>query len=293
MARWPYLALHDEDGRRLMPLTVDGPKADPFLVSAFDAGAVDVREDVADDPAGDGTDDQTMFTGASGVTVELTAIGTADRAGQLWLDDLRGLCHPANRHYLHAQAVDWPGVRRLLVRGASAPRDFTDLTPDVQFQWKAPLGYFEDAAVTTVTIRPSGETESGLSAPVSAPVFTPPADPPGGRAVQVAGTRGPWWELDIYGPCVGPVLTSDAGWQVAGTTALVVAAGHFVRIQPHTSSGPQVWADADPDGDMYGQIDFGLSSWQPLEVGLNLLTLSAYSAGDGFHAVLRYRARYP
>ena len=299
---WPYLALHDADGNQLLPLT-DDPDTDPFLVAAVDAGAKDIREDVEDDPDDDGTRDYTRFSGGSGVTVELTALGNDEKPAGLWLDDLLALCQADTRTYLHARRVDWPARRRILVRGASGPRDLSDLQPDVQMQWKAPLGYFEDVDWSTARLGPAGATTSGLSAPVSAPVFTPPADSSAEGVVLVGGpsmaTRTridafrPWWELDIYGPCVAPVLTSGAGWQVAGKPTLVIADGHFVRVTPKTVSGPSVLGDGDPGQDLYGRIDFSRTTWERLLVGRNVLALTATSAGSGFHGQLRWRARQP
>lgn len=291
MAR--YLGLHDADGGALLVLdsgSVDG--ASPFLVTKVDLGAVDVRDDVDDDPSGSGTLDNTRFTNGRGVTVELTALGTPAKGPYAWLDDVDALCDPAAPVYLHIGIDDWPGpARRILVRGASSPLDLTERTPDVQYQWRAPRGYLEDAAATEVDLIPVGVLVPGLAAPVSAPVFAPPANPSGGPSIVVGGRRRPWWELDVYGPCIAPRLTSGAGWAVAGADTMTIAAGHFNRFTPDSITGPIVTGDGDPNQDQYGLLDFGVTSWQPLEVGDNDLALTATSFGDGFRAVLRWRNR--
>lgn len=288
-----YLGLHDADGKQLIALD-PGHTDGPFLVTKVDLGAVDVRDDVIDNPSGDGTIDNTTATGASAVTVELTVQGTAARKASQWLDDLRALCHPSARNYLHLKLDEWPSGRRLLVRGAGAPRDLTDLQPDVQFQWKAPLGYLEDVVESSATRLPTGVTVPGLHAPVSAPVSTGNASPGGAVPFIVGGGVRPWWELDIYGACTAPRLTfGDDEWAVAFTSDLVVPAGHFVRITPQTSSGPQVTLDGDSDNDLYGALDFSRTSWRRLVVGRNAAVLTANQYSAGFRAVLRWRNRWP
>lgn len=286
-----YLGLHDADGDALLVLD-PGDTDGPFLVTKVDLGAVDVREDVIDDPSGDGTIDNTTATGAAAVTVELTAQGTDDRKPSLWLDDLRALCLPSERNYLHLELDEWDGPRRILVRGAAAPRDLTDIQPDTQFQWKAPLGYLEDVDESEVTLLPVGTTITGLSEPVEELVFTPPASPGGAPPFQVGGGVRPWWELDIYGSATAPVL-NFGDWAVAFTSDLVIPAGHFVRVTPKTSSGPQVSYDGDPDQDLYGALDFSATTWRRLTRGGNTAVLTAALYSAGFQAVLRWRNRWP
>lgn len=291
MSSWPYAALHDADGTMLLPLTVNGPPADPFLVTAIDLGAVDIREDVTDNPAGDGTDDFTMFSGGSAVTVELTALGTSEAGAYLWLDKLIALCQPATRCYLHVRALDWPAIRRILIRGASAPRALTDPQPDVQFGWKAPDGWLEAVDETEAVLQPLTVSAPGLAAPWTAPISTPPSSAGGLAPFTVGGSRDTWPTFDIY-DCTGPVLTNAAGQQIAFESDFVVPPGHFLRIEPKASGRSVVTLDGDPDLSYYAQLDFSVSSWWPLTPGDNQISLSAAAFGPACHALVRWRDRW-
>lgn len=288
-----YLGIHSLEGEPLLVLDQDRDTDWPFLVSSLDLGSIDVRDDVEDDPAGDGTIDNTSVTGASMVTLECTVQGTADRGPYSWLDELLGLCLPAERVFLYVQLDEWPAPRRIKVRGAGVPRLVTELQPDVQLQWKAPEGYLEDADPSHVIVRPSGATVRGLHAPVKVNVSTPPANTAESTLVLVQGNVRPWWYADVYGPGVAPVLSfPGAGWQVAFNSQLALPAGHFVRVYPKSPSGPVVLYDGDPLQDAYGYLDFTRTTWRRLAKGRNSVALTAQSFGGGFHADLYWHNRW-
>lgn len=288
---WPYAGLHDEAGNLLIPLTVD-PDTDPMLVHSIDLGSLDVDDDIEADQTGSGVVDRTQFTRASAVVIELTALGNAEAGPHAWLQRLRGWCHPARRPYLHVQAVEWDAPRRIQLRGAAAPRDLTDLQPEAQFQWKAPQGYLEDVDASEAVVLAATTGPPGLSFPLSFPISFPPTNPFGSRPIEVGGDADAWWEIDIYGPVIGPALHHGTDWAVVFRPDFQISEGHFVRIQPRGRFGPEVLGDGDPEQDVYGRLDFGATSWQPLTDGANQLTLTAAGSGAGFRAVIRWRNRW-
>lgn len=291
-----YLGLHDADGNALLVLDQDGSTDGPFLVKDVDLGALDVNEDVEQNPAGDGVRDYTKTTGAAAITVELVALGDATAGPYTWLARLRGLMHPKRRLYLHVQAGEWVAPLRVLVRGSVAPREFTDPTPDVQFQWKAPLGYLEDVDVSSIILYPSGTTMPGLAEPITFPVAFPAANPDGGSPFTVVSDVPTSPTIDIYGPCTGPVLENEAGDLIAFKSGFAVAAGHFVRVQPEGPAGlPLVAGDGDISQQLYGQLDFAQTAPDlglMLEPGDNRISFTAQSIGGGCQAAVSWRGRH-
>jgi hypothetical protein len=245
---------------------------------------------VEDDPAGDGTRDYTANTGSAGVSVELTAIGDAGLGPQGWLDQLRGLCHPRRRLYMHIKIDDWPEYRRILVRGATAPRNLTAVQPDVQFQWKAPQGWLEAVDEDNAELQATGGVTTGVSFPLSLPFSFPAESGVGGAPFTVGGQAPAWPTFDIYGPCTAPKLTNSFGQVIAFTSGLTVADGHFVRVQPKGQFGPLVADDANVS--QYRYLDFAQTSWWPLEPGENRITYTAASLGAGSRVVIRWRSRW-
>ncbi len=289
-----YLGLHDADGAAL--LVIDpGHTAGPFLVETVDLGAVDVNDDAEANPSGDGTRDYTRTAGAAAVSVGLTALGDDTGGPYVWLDRLRGLCHPRRRLYLHVQIGDWPAPRRLLVRGLPAPRDLTDPQPDAQFQWRAIQGWLESVDVQRIILVPVGDTVPGLAEPISFPVAFPSASPSGSAPFVVAGTLPTSPTLDIYGPCTGPQIIDDDGELIAFKPAFAIAAGHFVRVQAEGPGGlPLVAGDGDVAQQLYGQLDFTRTTPDlalTLEPGDNRLVFTAVSTGAGSMAVVSWRDR--
>lgn len=288
-----YAALHAADGNLLLPFTVDGKDADPFWVTGLDLGAVTVREDVEDDPSGDGTRDYTSLSGASGVTVSLTAKGNDQGGPYYWLGKLGGLMQPSKRPYLHVQIDDWPEMRRILLRADELPRDLTVRKPDVQVQWKAPQGWMEALVDDTVQIQPTGATLPGLAEPISFPVAWPPASSTSSPIFTVGGEANAWPTWDIYGPCTAPLLTDIDGRKIAFKGDYTVPDGHFVRVQPRAPGGPIVAYDGDPTVSHYNAINFAQNSaWWPLAPGENRVVFNPASFGRGAHVVGRWRPRW-
>lgn len=290
-----YLGLHRADGSPVLELGTMDVDDDPFTISKLELGSLGVREDVEADETGDGTVDATAFTDGAGVTCTMRVSAGRGRTAHDWYEELREALRPAHRHYLHIGIPDWPERRRVLVRGQDIPRDLSNRTwTDLTVQWKAIDGYLEDTVEREARLRPVADTPEGVFAPVEAPVYAPPADVGGQPPFDVGGRAPAWWYCDIYGDVrAAPKLTHADGWQVLGRSDLAIPPGHFVRILPRSPVGPRVLFDGDPAQDLYGLVDWAVSSVRPLRPGLNAMQVTAGSYAPGFEALVRWRRRWP
>lgn len=285
---WPYLGLHDAAGNVLLTLTDDGD-TDPLQVRELDLGTVDVREQLDDNPTGDGVFDSTIHIGSRGISATVWAVGNDAGGPAYWLDRLRGLMHPARRCYLHLQAVEWDAPRRVLVRGASMPHGLTDPSPVQQFQWKAPGGYLEATVEATVELLPNGAASPGLTLPQTLPAAFPAAFPAGASPFIVGGQVPTWAVADLYGPAAGvSALTNDAGQTIGFKSALSIPAGTFLRIDPMNATV------VDDSGiSRRGWVDNSTLDWRALKLqpGSQRLTFTTTGAADQTKAILRFRER--
>jgi hypothetical protein len=278
-----YLGLHDDGGAPLLVLD-DGGDPDPWAVTKVDLGSPDVREQVTSRTWADGTIDRSAWVGARGITIEATAV-----AGQDAVDDLRGWCHPSRRPWLHVELADWPGTRRIQVRGASITGDLTALQPDVQLQFKGPAGVLEDVDEQVVEVWPAATAEPGMREPLTFPFTFVAGNPPGAAELQVSGTAPAWPVIDLYGPVSSPVLHHLGADELVSFPLLSVLAGDFIRID---MGGRTITSLGDPGASRYSALDFSTSTWWPLTPGVNRVSLTCASAGSGAMARIRWRSRW-
>lgn len=277
------LRLVDLDGTQL--LDMPGEPGDPLLVTTFDPGYPDIREDVEDAVDADGTVDTTAYVGARGVSIEATARNLAALAS------LQALTHPGRRYYLHAAASGWGAERRILVRsaGVTAPLGGGGATIDVQAQWKAPVGLWEDAAASSAVIMPVGANEGGIATPVALPKAMTPGAPPGQIALVNAGAVAAPPIIDIYGPCTSPVVSVDQPAGQMSFPGLTVPSGVFLRIDVNAKTATY---NGDPAQSKFASRDFTSWAWWTLPPGLAHVTFNATNPGTGCRAVVTWRGRY-
>ena len=277
--------LADDTGSTLITLTSADVATDPIAVESWDLGFPEVRAVADADPAADGEIDATTHVGARGITAQMTVVGDDTDTAGVWYRRLRALCHPRRRYWLHMQRDGWAAERRIQVRPDSLtdPIDSTAaVLLTVQASWRAPYGLWQSITDDTVTLAPSGATEPGFTFPVHFPYTFGTGVASGATTVTVDDESEPTLPtIDIYGPCVNPVVSNlTAGTQFA-FTSLILTAGQFVRI---TFRDRTVLLDGSAASSRYGDVDWTVSTWWTLQPGVNQLAFTPTAPTAGCQA---------
>lgn len=237
-----------------------------------------VTEDRADD---DGSRDTTNRHGARAVGIQLRII---DRLSAI-VDELGGFLHPSARPYLHVTDDEWSDERRLRLRvdQQSAPMG-TDLYPfgrDVQVQWVAPDGVWEQAQSVSFTVNADTGVLTGRTYPLSFPRTYPTTQAAGALEHTNPGNSWQHYVARLYGPCVGPRFTNDTtGQTLAFTDQLVIPAGDYVEVNTQDRTAYYL---SQAGASRLNNIDFANSQWWRLAPGLNRLRyhpISGVEAGS-------------
>lgn len=243
----------------------------------------EVSEDRADD---DGTRDATSRHGARAVSLELRAV---DSPAAL-VDELVGFCHPSARPYLHLVDDEWGAERRLRLRvdQQSAPMPRTShLVRDIQAQWVAPDGIWEQTEPLTVVINADTGTLAGRTYPLRTPRTYPMTLPAGAYDHTNPGNTWQHYTARLYGPCNGPRLISDTvGETIAFSSALSIPAGEYVEVDTRDRSALYLSQTGASRLDL---VDFATTSWWRLAPGRNQLRYQPISGVQaGCAAVIDY-----
>lgn len=261
---------------------------DGLVVKGLDAGSPAVREVTESRPGTDGELDTTALSGARAVAVDLLATQTP----AAFEDELAGFLSPAARPYLCVVDDEWGQERRLRLRYSQLANPRTlDMPPDkrnIQAQWKAPDGIWEDATGDTeVTILADISDGFGLAWPITFPISWDATAAAGAQTITNPGTLAAYFTARLYGPCTGPsLLNVTTGEQITFTSDLVLGAGDYVEVdtREHTA-----FAESLPDASRLGYLDFAASTWWRLAPGGQELRFSAASVSTGAQVVIDYR----
>lgn len=266
------MELYDRDDLRVTGLNIPFPE---------------VRAVAEDRTDADGQDDSTAHFGARAVGITLRLLEQSSAV----LDELAAYLHPRSRPYLVVADDDWAADRRLRLRTAQfgSPVDIP-LYPyarDVQAQWVAPDGAWEDVVETEFTATADSGTLVGRTYPLITP-RTYPATAAAGLTNHV--NPGTWahYKVKLYGPCVGPRWSNETtGETYRFTSSLVVAAGDYIEIDTKERTALYV---SDPDASRLNFLDYAVSTWWQLAPGMNAVRYHPISGvGAGAIAVVTYR----
>lgn len=263
--------------------------AGPFTettLNNIDFGFPNVRNVSAGITGAHGEYDTTKFMGARAITAVVTL--PQGPAADTVHDLIAGLMNPRLRLYLYAQRPGWPSERRIVVRGAT----FTcppGTNRQAQIGFAAPLGLLEDAAVTSVTLTPTGSATGGFSFPISFPLTFVGGVVSGAALANVGGTIEASPIIDIYGPCTDPLVRCvDTGEQIRFTMTL--NDGDFLRVDMAARTAN---LNGDPAQPRYQSLDFTTSNWWMLPVGRAVqIVFSPSNPSGGCQAVVSWRSRY-
>ncbi|WP_322767687.1 phage distal tail protein [Frankia sp. Cr1] len=281
--------LADPAGITLLTLTSDAFGADPFAVGAWNLGYPEVRAVTEADPGADGEIDSTSRVGARGITAEIVVVGDGVDTVGVWYRRLRALMHPRRRYWLHLRRDGWPAERRIQVR----PDSLTDAIISgsavgiaTQAGWRAPYGLWESTASHTAVITPSGSVEPGKALPWRFPLGFGAGLASGSATVVVDSESEPTLpSVDVYGPCINPVLINLTTGSQFAFTSLTLAAGQFIRVNFRDR---MVLLNADTASSRYGDADWTVSSWWALQPGVNQIAFTPSGPGPGCQAVLSW-----
>lgn len=258
------------------------------VLKSIDLGFPAVRESKSNRSGAHGTVDSTRFFGDRAITAEvwMPQPPNTDSA----VDQLAGFMNPASRLWLYVQRPNWPQERRTLVRGAAfaCPPGVMRVA---QAGWVSSSGLFEDAAVQSVTLVPSGTATGGRSYPLVEPRSYVSGLVTGATLIALSGNAPSPPTIDIYGPCSDPMVRCvDTGEQIA-FTGLSLAAGDFLRVD---MAARTVFLNNDPSQSRYNRLDFAHSTWWQLPAGdpSVQVVFSPFSPSPGCQAVLSWRNQW-
>lgn len=281
----PYLAdqtarLVDTAGNQLITFADSG-----MQLTLLDLGFPETRNAQTNRAGTDGVDDTTKYVGQRPIIAEVflpTATAFTLR------DQLAGLMHPRNKHYLYVNNGEWAAERRVVVR----PKTFTcPMTRPVtaQLGWSAPGGVLEDADVSVLPLAPLSTAEAGLSSPLASPLAFPAGALPGQSQITIGGSAPVFLTADIYGPCTNPALFSAATQETLRFN-LTLAAGDYLHVN---MANRTAYLNGDPTQSRYGQLDFTVSSWWQLpDATTSLIGFYPDTVGPGSQAIVTWRALY-
>lgn len=237
-------------------------------------------------PDADGERDTTKWIGASAVSLSMTLLDNT----RATLDELRTYCSPRARPYLYVTDTEWATQRRIKLRidQQSAPIEKSmGLLRNVQVQWRAPEGVWEDADITETTMYADDPNALGLLVDDTLGVtsddlvgVTVLAGASGAAGLTVTGTFDGQWIARLYGPCTGPKLILDpTGEAITFLNNFTIIQGSYVEVN---SRDRTVFADGNPAVSRLNKLDFAQTTWWRLPA--NALNSIRYTAVSGVTA---------
>lgn len=279
---------------------------DPLTVSQWDLGFPAVRASVSDLPGRSGTDDQTFYTGARTVTLDVKLLhdnllqldrSTGDTvvvSSKLEhnIDMLRSLAHPRNTPVLYLYHEDWPSERRMVLRGTSIGLVKNRTSVGMQtasMEFVCPSGFLESADEYDQVIHPYTASSGGFTFSGSFSMTFGLGGVSSIRTIEVAGTEPTAPLLRITGACVGPKITlrhTDAPDEIISFPSLSLSATDILTINMATQ---EVKIGSN---DYYTKINFSESSWWSLQPGTNEVSFAPASADINCSLTILYRDKW-
>lgn len=286
------ITLRDDDRGVLPELVLS--KQNGFIISMFEPGFPEIREDSQPRVQANGAHEYTKFYGAATVNLEAMIYPPAGTSRQELVDMLARYCHPAARAYIHWSLNDDGGVSRcMMIRGSRMSRPVQAWNRrSVQCQWIAPKGVQESSVRHLVAVPVSASqggtgSTTGRSYPLDYPRnYGSLVAPTGTTNVPNAGNETAYPIIRVWGAITDPeIINVTTGQRFKFTTT--VPAGNYLEIDTLTHT---VYLNGDLLYSKYGTMDNAISTWWGLAPGDNLIGLvaSAYT-GEGIRADFYYR----
>jgi len=241
----------DPSGNVLLTLGIDQAS---YILNELDLGYPTVREVSQSYPGRDGDVDTSKYVGPRSVTAKVTVSDT--NTGPL-VDSLAGLMHPGQRNYLYANRADWAAERRIVVHGET----FTcppGMIRVAQCGFRAPVGLWEDAAATVLTINPTGSSTGGFAFPMTFPLTMVPGQDAGSAMIKLGGTVASPVLWRLYGPVTGPSVRRFDTQEQLSFPGLVINQGDFLQIDTDNRTA---LLNGLTTSSLYNRLDFLSASW--------------------------------
>lgn len=259
-------------------LLIDMGGTDGLFLVDLDLGYPSPRVDAEDLTDDDGTDDGTLYHGASLVSVRAAAVATDTATKQAVIDRLGAFMRPGVRPFLHYTLEDGGDERRVALRAQNRSAPLTSpwmhVMQDVLAAWVNPRGVQESADEITVEVPASSSgAEAGIVFPVVFPLAWPYAPGSGSTLATNDGNASAMPVIRMYGSATNPRLENITTGQTlefgsATVGDLVLAAGEYVELDVRART---VTLDGDAADSRYQYLNFADSEWWSLAPGVNEL----------------------
>jgi hypothetical protein len=254
----------------------------PYVVEGWQIGSPAIRDNSKDRALADGVFDDTLYHGASAITLT-TRLASRTNCGGVAMGTLRNAlaayCHPRLRpqlqwRYPYDDVAQWATVR-----GVSWPFQVNGPKyPMFVVQFTNPLGQFflGDLAdpINSATSYP-GEEAGGRTYDLSYPRNYPNVATPGGT-VQVTNIGNAWadWKLEVHGPFDVGATVVLGGHTIEFNQAVV--AGQYVTLRSLNSTIEHVNGLS-----YYPYTNFGDWSWEDLKLPTGSTPMTYYGETTG------------
>jgi hypothetical protein len=276
--------LVDLDGTELLSFE------DPVRLQALSMGFPEVRAASLPMPGQDGEVDTTRFTGASAITLDLGVLDNGATGRDLLIDQVRGLCRPGRRVWLHVTSSDWPAERRILVRGDQAPVGFSQPGAQaVSVGFRAPRGLWESVDLNQAVLFPTTGATGGATMPWGMPLTFDAGNVSGAATLHNGGTVDALPFFDIYGFCQDPVLRNLTTGERLAFSGLTIQQGDFVRVDMQNRV---VLLLNDAGQSRYSTLDFTSLSWWGLPPGDSSVAFAPANPGSSCQAAAYWADTY-
>jgi len=273
----------DPSGNTLLTLANDQAS---YILNELDLGFPSVRAVSQPYPGRDGDVDTSRYVGPRSVTARVTV--SATNTGPL-VDTLAGLMHPGQRNYLVASRADWAADRRIVIHGETfaCPPGPVRVA---QCGWRAPVGLWEDAAATTLTINPTGSSTGGFSFPMVFPFVMAPGQAAGSTMVTLGGSVAAPVLWRLYGPVTGPIVRRADTAEQLSFPGLVINQGDYLQIDQDAKT---VLLNGLTTASLYNRLDFAGASWWRLPPNSTTgVSFTGTATGPTTSGVLTVRNRW-
>lgn len=259
-----------------------------LAVRELDLGYPEAR--VVSDPRvnANGADDRTTFYGPRAVALTCLVGNTPGRTRQQALDLLRAYASPGRRPVL----VYGPDgqERQVRLRGDQLGWPLTSsAATEVQLAWVAPDGILEAAVESTTVVSAVAPAEPGRRYPRTYPLTYPETSLVGAMDALNAGTEPAAPVMQLWGPCVDPVLLNATTGERLAFTGLALTGDQYVEVDVKAAT---VLLNGRAGQSLYQSMDLLASSLWWLAPGSNLVRYSPASYEPAAHAVLTYRSAW-
>jgi len=273
----------DPSGNTLLTLGIDQAS---YILNELDLGFPSVRAVSQPYPGRDGDVDTSKYVGPRSVTAKVTV--SATNTGPL-VDTLAGLMHPGQRNYLYANRADWAAERRIVVHGETFACPPGPIRV-AQCGFRAPVGLWEDAAATTLTINPTGSSTGGFSFPMTFPLVMTPGQDAGSTTITLGGTVAAPVLWRLYGPVTSPIVRRFDTQEQLSFPNLVINQGDYLQIDTDNRTA---LLNGLLTASLYNRLDFMSASWWRLPPNVPTgVVFTGAATGPTTSGVLTVRNRW-